>query len=81
LADYRFIVVNKSTLTPLVWLFPKTTSVGTIVVGNTTPLKLRDPEEIGKELAFYLSYRPSVPIGIEREGDNNIMKWLELQYD
>lgn len=81
LTDYRFIVVNKSTLTPLVWLFPKTTAVGTIVVGNTTPLKLRDPEEIGKELAYYLSHRPSVPIGIEREGDNNIMKWLELQYD
>ena len=48
LADYRFIVVNKNTLTPLVWMFPLTKSIGTLVdeKGN----EYRDPFEIGKEL-------------------------------
>lgn len=81
LTDYRFIVVNKATLTPLVWLFPLTTSVGTIVVGNSTPLKMRDPEVIGKELTQYLKERPSVPLGINIEGDNNLIQWLQKEYD
>ena len=53
LTDYRFIVVNKQTLLPLVWLFPQTTAVDTIIVGNSAPIKLRDPEVIGAELQYY----------------------------
>lgn len=81
LTDYRFIVVNKTTLTPLVWLFPQTTAVGTIVVGNNAPLKLRDPEVIGEELSHYLNERPTVPTGINLTGDNNITQWLQESYD
>lgn len=81
LTDYRFIVVNKATLTPLVWLFPQTTEVGTIIVGNNAPLKLRDPEEIGEELSHYLNERPAVPVGISLTGDNNITQWLNESYD
>ena len=81
LTDYRFIVVNKTTLTPLVWLFPQTTTVGTIVVGNSSPLKLRDPEVIGAELSHYLNERPIVPTGINLVGDNNITQWLQESYD
>lgn len=81
LTDYRFIVVNKTTLTPLVWLFPQTTTVGTIVVGNTAPLKLRDPEVIGAELSHYLNEKPVVPTGINLVGDNNITQWLQESYD
>lgn len=81
LVDYRFIVVNKSTLTPLVWLFPQTTYTGTIVVGDKAPLKMRDPEDIGKELSYYLNEKPSVPEGINLEGDNNIIKWLQQEYE
>ena len=81
LTDYRFIVVNKLTLTPLVWLFPQTTAVGTIVVGNNAPLKLRDPEVIGAELSHYLADRPVVPVGINLVGDNNITQWLNESYD
>lgn len=81
LNDYRFIVVNKTTLTPLVWLFPQTQALGTVVVGNNPPLKLRDPEVIGKELSYYLKNRPSVPAGINLVGDNNITEWLMKSYD
>jgi hypothetical protein len=81
LAEYRFIVVNKTTLTPLVWIFPYTTQVGTITIGNINPIKLRDPEEIGKELSQYLQKNPSVPIGINLIGDNNLVTWLEKEYE
>lgn len=81
LDDYRFIVVNKTTLTPLVWKFPQTKAVGTIVVSNRSPIKLRDPEEIGKELSYYLNNKPQVPVGIELVGDNDITDWLMKSYD
>lgn len=81
LTDYRFIVVNKQTLTPLVWLFPQTQTVGTIVIGNNAALKLRDPEVIGAELFHYINERPTVPTGINLVGDNNITQWLNESYD
>ena len=70
LENYRFIVVNKSTLTPLVWEFPLTKEKGTLVddKGN----EYRDPFEIGKELQGYLNCRPPVPNGISMEGPNTI---------
>lgn len=76
LADYRFIVVNKNTLTPLVWIFPFTKSVGVLVddKGN----EYRDPYEIGEELQSYLNLRPPVPNGINIAGDN-IIKCLHLK--
>lgn len=77
LADYEFIVVNKASLTPLVWSFPATTNTGTIVVGKpSSPIELRDPEVIGKELKGYLDSHPTVPTGISLEGANNLMEWL-----
>ena len=70
LANYRFIVVNKETLTPLVWEFPLTYTYGTLVdeQGN----EYRDPFEIGKELRHYLDDRPVVPDGIDINGVNMI---------
>jgi hypothetical protein len=70
LLDYRFIVVNKNTLTPLVWKFPLTKSTGTLIDerGN----EYRDPFEIGKELQGYLDCKPPVPNGINMEGVNLI---------
>lgn len=68
--NYRFIVVNKNTLTPLVWEFPLTKTVGTLVdeKGN----EYRDPFEIGKELQAYLNCKPPVPNGISIDGVNTI---------
>lgn len=76
LLDYRFIVVNKESLTPLVWKFPLTMSYGTLVdeEGN----EYRDPFEIGKELRHYLDDRPAVPDGIDIEGVN-IINCLKLK--
>ena len=70
LMPYRFIVVNKFTLTPLVWEFPLTQSVGVLV--DTEGNEYRDPFEIGKELRGYLDCRPQVPNGISQDGVNII---------
>lgn len=70
LKNYRFIVVNKDTLTPLVWEFPYTQAVGTLVddKGN----EYRDPNVIGQELRGYLDLRPKVPNGIDIDDLNTI---------
>ncbi len=77
LKDYEFIVVNKSTLTPLVWWFPLTQYKGTITLGKpASQIEMRDPEEIGFELRKYLDERPTVPNGINVEHSKNIVEWL-----
>lgn len=70
LEDYRFIVVNKESLKPLVWQFPLTKTAGTLVddKGNI----YRDPLEIGAELRSYLDNKPSVPRDIDIDGLNTI---------
>lgn len=70
LEDYRFIVINKNSLVPLVWEFPLTQSYGTLVDNNNN--EYRDPFEIGKELKGYLDCKPQVPNGIEIEKCNLI---------
>lgn len=70
LENYRFIVVNKESLTPLVWEFPLTKMIGTLVDKNGN--EYRDPFEIGKELQSYLNFRPQVPKGINKDGINII---------
>jgi hypothetical protein len=74
LADYTFIVVNKETLTPLKWVYNGTKKEGTIVYGNN--FKCQDPVEIAQELKYYLEQNPSVPIGIDKAGDNYIEMYL-----
>lgn len=71
LNDYKFIVVNRKSLEPLVWVFPDTQTKGELVYKDKT---LRDPEVIGKELNYYLINSPKIPIGIT--GENNIVEWL-----
>ena len=70
LENYRFIVVNRKTLTPLVWEFPLTQKLGTLV--DKEGKEYRDPFEIGKELQSYLNFRPQVPKGIDKDGINII---------
>ena len=70
LEDYRFIVINKESLTPLVWEFPLTRAKGTLI--DKEGKEYRDPFEIGKELQGYLNFRPKVPVGIDRNGINTI---------
>lgn len=76
LEDYRFIVVCKSTLKPLVWEFDKTQSVGAITYGKLNQIVFPDPETIGRELYTYLSENRSVPIDIDELNPNSISYWL-----
>lgn len=78
LSNYRFIVVNKTTLNPLVWEFPYTFTTGDIRLEtkNGYIKILKDPEYIGKELSYYLSTGQKVPIGINEVGTNNIVEWI-----
>jgi len=70
LKNFKFIVVNRFHLTPLVWEFPLTKEYGTLVTENGE--EIRDPFEIGKELRYYLDIKPMVPKGINRDGINTI---------
>lgn len=70
LEDYRFIVVNKDSLKPLVWEFPLTKIAGTLV--DKEGKEYRDPLEIGAELRGYLDCKPPVPNGISLDGINTI---------
>ena len=70
LEDYRFIVVNRKTLTPLVWEFPLTRSNGSLMTEDGK--EVRDPFAIGRELRGYLDCRPPVPNGINTVGVNII---------
>jgi hypothetical protein len=75
LADYTFIVVNTiDTPNPLTWTFSHTKDKGTITLGNN---KLRDPEDIGEELHFYLNEKPIIPKGILPNQPNSIETWFE----
>lgn len=76
LDNYRFIVVNKKTLTPLVWLFDATKALGDLVYGKNHNIIFRDPYTIGKELITYLSTESKVPMGIDLKGSNNLRDWL-----
>lgn len=78
LLDYDFIVVNRKTLTPLVWTCPFTQAQGTLYFGKNKQIEMRDPEEIGKELSYYLTSRPKVPMGISETGPNDLKERLNI---
>ena len=75
--DYKFIVVNKSTLTPLVWTYPHTQVQGTLKysLNSGYMFTLRDPYEIGKELNYYLCH-PDRNIPKDIKDDNNIVEFI-----
>lgn len=78
LEDYRFIVVNKKTLVPLVWVFPDTQVKGNITYTTSNgSIVFPDPTEVGKELHYYLSLRPITPKDIKVTGQNNIVEWIK----
>ena len=76
LANYKFIVANRKTLTPLVWNFPLTKEKGTITLGKNNQIILRDPFEIGQELHNYLTGNYEVPIGINNTKPNDLIQWV-----
>lgn len=76
LLNYKFIVVNKKTLTPLVWEFPFTQSKGTLMLGKNKQIIMRSPFKIGEELNYYLTSRPKTPIGIKENEENDLITWI-----
>lgn len=76
LAPYKFIVVNKRTLTPLVWNFESTEYMGDLVMGKDNQFTLRDPYTIGTELNHYLKDNPKVPIKINDDIPNQLEYWI-----
>ena len=79
LADYTFIVVKKDSLVPLTWKFTDTKKEGTLIYGKNKDLELRDPEDIGKELTYYLNTECKVPIGISTTEPNDIVEYLNTK--
>lgn len=77
ISDYYFIVVNKKTLQPLVWKFTDTKKYGELTYGKNKQIVIRDPFTIGSELQGYLNLKPLVPNGINVEGSNDIVSYLE----
>lgn len=77
LADYRFIVVNRKTLVPLVWGFDMTQALGLLRYGINQDILLRDPYDIGWELNYYLKNNPRVPVNVSIMGVNSITRKLE----
>lgn len=76
LANYRFIVVNKNTLNPLVWEYPDTQCTHDLAYGRNGEYSYRNWREILKDLTYYLDNQPNVPVGVKVEGLNNITEWL-----
>lgn len=63
LTDYKFIVINRKSLNPLVWTWRDTQTTGDITTVNG--VVLRDPFIIGSQLRRYLDETPKVPNGID----------------
>ena len=80
LSTFKFIVVNKFSLNPLVFRDDKCAEIGDIVLDFKSGRKsiLRDPITIGKELQEYLDNPTNVPIGIEKNQSNNIYERIKL---
>lgn len=76
LLNYKFIVANRKTLTPLVWECSFTQFKDTLTFGKNSQITMRSPFEIGRELYYYLSVNPNVPINIEENNSNDLTKWL-----
>lgn len=78
ISEYRFIVINRKTMKPLIWKFPFTASeVGwEYVKPSGYKAIFRDPYVIGKELWEYLHHPLNYPVGIKDTASNDIVEFL-----
>lgn len=74
---YKDIIIFKGSNTPLVWDIPFTFEKGTLYFGKNGQIEMKDPEDIGKQLNYYLSSRPIVPNGIKINESNSLNEWLK----
>ena len=73
--DFRFIAINSTSLTPLVWDYKHTNNE--IITNTGKKIEMRDFKEIGKEVSYYLNNQNiKNPIGITNDV-NNLEEWIE----
>ena len=77
LEHYRFIVINRVTLTPLVWVYSNSWNMSKSIYGKFNQIELRDPLTIGDELNHYLKSCQKVPDGIDMYNENSIIEKLD----
>lgn len=76
IANYRFIVICNRTKTPLVWEYKDTFCTTDITYGKNDKYVCRNWRNVVKELHYYLTENPIVPIGINVTIPNDIIKYL-----
>lgn len=75
--NYSFVVVNKKTLTPMVWRYPDTYKWGTLYYGKNKQIECRHPFEIGEELKWYLDNPArTIPKDMELDRPNDLTIYL-----
>jgi len=79
LEDYTFIVVNKTTLLPLTWVFKDTTRTGLLTYGRLNQVRFEDPFMIAAQLHRYLTYKTRIPDGIYTNVRNDIVNWINTE--
>lgn len=77
LLDYRFIVVSRNSIKPLVWDYNDTQVTVDCTYGKRNQYECRNWRNIVKELHYYLTTNPEFPIGITEI--NNIKEWLNKE--
>lgn len=74
LLNYRFIVINKNSMVPLVWEYSDTQATIDCIYGSRGQYKCRNWRGLVKELHHYLTCPSKYPVGITEM--NDIKKWL-----
>lgn len=75
LANYQFIVISNNSRIPLIWVYPDTKTETDCYYGKNNEIECKNWRNIVEDLSYYLTYNPTVPLGIERI--NNIVNWLK----
>lgn len=74
LLDYLFIVVSNNSKIPLTWEYPDTKIDVDCYYGKNGEIECKNWRKIVKDLDYYLTNKPIIPLGIEEI--NNIVNWL-----
>lgn len=77
LLDYRFIVINRYTLQPLIWIYPDTQAITDCTYGENHQYRCRNWRNIVKELNYYLNSNSILPMRISTI--NDIKEWLNKE--
>lgn len=77
LNNFKFVIVNEDSLTPILWEFDSCDVKGTIYTGKNNQIELHDPVELGIEIKQYMETNATVPSYINLEGTNNINNLLK----